>query len=96
MKPHQPDLPPHASDDGNDRNSAATGKKKSRGSGRSDKAPHPTPGPRLLTRADVAYLLRISKRTVDRMVKDGLLPAVRIGRGVRFKPQALKKILDKQ
>ncbi len=40
--------------------------------------------PHLLTLADAANQLRISPRTVRRMVKSGKLTALRIGRQLRF------------
>jgi excisionase family DNA binding protein len=39
---------------------------------------------RLLTVAEVAALLRLSKMTVYRMVNSGTLPALKVGRSVRI------------
>jgi excisionase family DNA binding protein len=38
----------------------------------------------LLTVADVAQVLRVSKATVYRLVAEGKLPHVRIGNAIRF------------
>lgn len=38
-----------------------------------------------LTPQEVAALLRVSTRTVSRLVKSGELPALRVGRSLRFK-----------
>ena len=40
----------------------------------------------LLTPRDVAKLLRVSERTVRRLVDERSLPCVRFGRSVRFLP----------
>ncbi len=39
--------------------------------------------PDLLVRDEVAAILRVSIRTVDRLIADGELPASRVGRSVR-------------
>ena len=39
----------------------------------------------LLTRAEVAKLLSLSERTLYALEKSGVLPAVRIGRSVRYR-----------
>lgn len=44
----------------------------------------PYPYPRVLTCAQVAELLGVSKARVYRMAREGDLPAVRYGRSVRF------------
>lgn len=58
--------------------------------------PH-TPGrlaeARLLTVAEVATLLRVSKMTVYRMVHSGSLAAVRVGRSLRVPHQAVDTYL---
>lgn len=41
--------------------------------------------PDYLTRADVAALLRVSLATVDRRTAAGALPAVKVGRLVRYR-----------
>lgn len=46
---------------------------------------NPTPEtPILLRRSDVARLLSLSIRSVDKLARSGQLPTVRIGRSVRF------------
>jgi len=55
--------------------------------------PHALPL-RLLTPAEVAEILRISLRSVRRLIKDGKLPIVRIGRLVRIRPEALARFID--
>jgi excisionase family DNA binding protein len=45
---------------------------------------------RLLDTAELAAILDVSERTVRRRVKDGLIPAVRIGRIVRFHPDQIE------
>jgi len=53
-----------------------------------------SPRARLLTAAEVAEILRISLRSVRRLIKDGKLPIVRIGRLVRIQPEALAAFID--
>lgn len=48
---------------------------------------------RLLTVAEVASLLRLSKMTVYRMVNSGALPALKVGRSVRVPEQAVDEYL---
>jgi len=42
----------------------------------------------------LAAILAVKPLTIYRMVKDGKLPAVRIGRSVRFDPDAVAAFLD--
>jgi excisionase family DNA binding protein len=51
--------------------------------------------PLAYTDADVASLLRVSKRTVYRLRKSGELRAVRIGRAVRVPADSLACFLDR-
>jgi excisionase family DNA binding protein len=46
----------------------------------------------LLDTAELAAMLGVSERTVRRRVKDGLIPAMRIGRIVRFHPDHIETI----
>ena len=46
--------------------------------------------PHLLTVPDVALTLKISARTVRRLIEDSRLPVVRIGRLVRIRPADLE------
>lgn len=48
----------------------------------------------LLTRAEVAQYLRVSDRTVSRLIRTGKLPAARIGRAVRIRQSDLLQMLD--
>ena len=48
----------------------------------------------LLTRAEVARYLRVSDRTVSRLISTGKLPAARIGRAVRIRQSDLIDMLD--
>ena len=48
----------------------------------------------LLTRAEAARYLRVSDRTVSRLIRAGQLPAVRIGRAVRIRHADLLEMLD--
>ncbi|MDP9433099.1 MAG: helix-turn-helix domain-containing protein [Actinomycetota bacterium] len=48
---------------------------------------------RFLTVAEVAALMRVSKMTVYRLVHDGRLPAVRVGRSFRVPEQAVHDYL---
>jgi|HubBroStandDraft_4_1064222.scaffolds.fasta_scaffold4346718_1 excisionase family DNA binding protein len=50
----------------------------------------------LLTAAEVADRLNISLRTVRRLIKNGMLPIVRIGRLVRIRPEALAALIGKE
>lgn len=47
----------------------------------------------LLTTAEVADLLRVTRQTLTRWRKDGKLPAVKIGRLVRFKRSDVEALL---
>ncbi len=48
----------------------------------------------LLTRAEAARYLRVSDRTVSRLIGTGQLPASRIGRAVRIRQSDLLDMLD--
>lgn len=48
----------------------------------------------LLTRTEVARYLRVSDRTVSRLIRKGQLPASRIGRAVRIRQSDLLHMLD--
>ena len=48
----------------------------------------------LLTRAEVARYLRISDRTVSRLIRTGKLPAARIGRAVRIRQSDLLDMIN--
>lgn len=48
----------------------------------------------LLTVADVAEMLQVSKPTVHRMKATGRLRAVRFGRSLRFRPDDVAALID--
>ena len=50
----------------------------------------------LLTRAEVAQYLRVSDRTVSRLIRTGQLPAARIGRAVRIRHADLLNMLNEK
>jgi excisionase family DNA binding protein len=50
--------------------------------------------PRFLTVAEVAYLTRLSKATVYRLVRTGRIPAVRFGRSYRVTEAAVDEYID--
>lgn len=49
---------------------------------------------RFLTVAEVASIMRVSKMTVYRMVHNGELPAVRVGRSFRVPEDAVNSYLE--
>ncbi len=62
---------------------------------RTPKPPKPErpAAPRLLTIRDVAERLQVSGRTIHRVVANGDLTVIRIGRAVRVSEEALKAFL---
>jgi excisionase family DNA binding protein len=50
----------------------------------------------LLTRTEVARYLRVSDRTVSRLIRTGKLPASRIGRAVRIRQSDLLDLLNEK
>jgi excisionase family DNA binding protein len=48
----------------------------------------------LLTADEVAEMLSVSLRSVRRLIKDGKLPIVHVGRSVRIRPEALEAFID--
>lgn len=48
----------------------------------------------LLTAAETAGILHVSLRSVRRLIADGKLPIVRVGRLVRVRPGALAALID--
>lgn len=48
----------------------------------------------LLTVAEVATQLRVSKMTVDRMIDDGELPAWRVRRSIRVPAEGLRRYMQ--
>ncbi|ATD69630.1 MULTISPECIES: helix-turn-helix domain-containing protein [Gordonia] len=53
-----------------------------------------TSGSQFLTVAEVASLMRVSKMTVYRLVHNGELPAVRVGRSFRVHAKAVHDYLE--
>lgn len=50
--------------------------------------------PKLLTRADVAHILSLSLRSVDRLRARGILPAVTVLSAVRFREEDVRRLID--
>jgi excisionase family DNA binding protein len=50
--------------------------------------------PRLLVVEEVATLLQLSPRQVRRMIADGRLTAVHVGRAVRIRPEAVVALIQ--
>ena len=70
---------------------ASTGGKAARDAGQSDGQ---QPRAQFLTVAEVASLMRVSKMTVYRLVHNGELPAVRVGRSFRVHAKAVHDMLE--
>lgn len=51
---------------------------------------------RFMTVGEVAAVLRVSTMTVYRLINAGELPAVRIGRSFRLRPQDLDRYLNER
>ncbi len=47
-----------------------------------------------MTVSEVAQLMRVSKMTVYRLIKQGDLPAFRVGRGYRMREEDVHRYLD--
>ena len=56
--------------------------------------PDGQPRTQFLTVAEVAALMRVSKMTVYRLVHNGELPAVRVGRSFRVHAKAVHDLLE--
>lgn len=54
------------------------------------------PPPKLLEVAHVAHRLCVSQEFVRRLIRDGTLPAIRLGRRWRVEPEALQAFIDRQ
>jgi excisionase family DNA binding protein len=63
-------------------------------SGRDSGSPDGQPRTQFLTVAEVAALMRVSKMTVYRLVHNGELPAVRVGRSFRVHAKAVHDMLE--
>jgi excisionase family DNA binding protein len=69
----------------------SAGGKRDSGTGASDQ---PVAKAQFLTVAEVAGLMRVSKMTVYRLVHNGELPAVRVGRSFRVHAKAVHDLLE--
>ncbi len=49
---------------------------------------------RLLTVAEVASVMRVSRMTVYRLIRRGLLKAIRVGRNYRVRQEDLEEFLE--
>ena len=56
----------------------------------------PEPEPLLLEPREAARMLRISERTLSTFTANGTLPVTRIGRSVRYSPDALREWIARQ
>jgi excisionase family DNA binding protein len=56
----------------------------------------PDPLSRLLTVAEVANVMRVSRMTVYRLIRRGQLQAIRVGRNYRVREDDLSAYLDSQ
>lgn len=70
----------------------SAGAKPARDAGASEAAP--VAKTQFLTVAEVAALMRVSKMTVYRLVHNGELPAVRVGRSFRVHAKAVHDLLE--
>lgn len=55
---------------------------------------NPTPRPTLLTSADLASMLSVHRNTVGRLVREGEITSVRVGRLMRFRHEDVESYLD--
>jgi excisionase family DNA binding protein len=51
---------------------------------------------RFLTVSEVAQLMRVSRMTVYRLIGQGTLPAVRVGRGYRLREEEVRRYLEER
>jgi excisionase family DNA binding protein len=72
-------------------NGPSAGGKSGRDTGSADSQ---QPRTQFLTVAEVAALMRVSKMTVYRLVHNGELPAVRVGRSFRVHAKAVHDMLE--
>jgi excisionase family DNA binding protein len=50
----------------------------------------------LLTVSEVAQRLRLSERQIRRMIADGRIPVVRLGRAVRIREETLRALIERK
>lgn len=55
----------------------------------------PSSHPNIWTRFDVASTYQVSPRTVGKWIAERRIPVLKIGRAVRFRPEAVAKALEK-
>ena len=48
----------------------------------------------LLTVSEVAQRLRLSERQIRRMIADGRIPVVRLGRAVRIREEVVRALIE--
>ncbi len=48
---------------------------------------------KLLTRAEVAQMMSVSMRTIDRLRKEGALPAIKVFTSVRFREEDVRRAI---
>lgn len=48
---------------------------------------------KLVTRSEAAELLRVSQKTIERWERDGRLPALRVGMGVRYRQEDIDALI---
>jgi hypothetical protein len=48
----------------------------------------------LLTKGDVSRILARSIPALDRDIRDGLLPFIKLGKSIRFRPEDVSRIRD--
>jgi excisionase family DNA binding protein len=58
--------------------------------------PQPLSRARFLTVSEVADLLRVSSMTIYRLIKDGEMPAVRVGKSYRLREEDIDAYLTKR
>ncbi|MCB1264360.1 MAG: helix-turn-helix domain-containing protein [Mycobacterium sp.] len=73
---------------------SASGKSAQSGKSARDAGASETGRTQFLTVAEVAALMRVSKMTVYRLVHNGELPAVRVGRSFRVHAKAVHDLLE--
>jgi excisionase family DNA binding protein len=52
--------------------------------------------PEFLKIREVAGRLRVSRQAVDNLIKDGTLPAIRVGKVIRISSKAVDDFIDRQ
>lgn len=55
----------------------------------------PAPADNLMTTDDLAEYLAISRHSVYRLIKSGVIPTVRVGHRIRFRPVDVEEFLNR-